>query len=171
MTYCDVNFYSGLGIFGKQPRRKKDLWQTAPQRKCMNIYDMNRFQGGRARKHPALQDFASGARTERSCCYWLELPALMVTFSNSLVFRIDLSTSRPLWKANYCLHLKEGDILCDVRELNPADRISKGWGSRPNAERRTPLGQACVHRSARFCGYRVCCFSFQSNLMFDRGTT
>ena len=30
--------------------------------------------------------------------------------------------------------------LCDVRELDPADRISEGWGSRLNAERRAPLG-------------------------------
>ena len=30
--------------------------------------------------------------------------------------------------------------LCDVWELDPADRISEGWGSRLNAERHAPQG-------------------------------
>jgi hypothetical protein len=64
-----------------------------------------------------------------------------------------------------------GEELCDVRELNPADRISEGWGSRPNAERRTPLGQACV-RGAFASASTVCAIrGFRVVLLFGQRET
>ena len=146
-------------IFGKQPRRG-NVWTSMIWIGFKVVEPGNIL---RCKISPVAPELREAAATGSNCQRWWS-PFRTHLFSELIWVPVGLCE-----KANYCLHLKEGDILCDVRELNPADRISKGWGSRPNAERRTPLGQACVHRSARFCGYRVCCFSFQSVFTFYRG--
>ena len=62
---------------------------------------------------------------------------------------------------------KRCGFVCDVRDLDPADRISEGWGSRLNAERRAPLGWACVREAIATAG-TVCALEVSGYFIFGQ---